>query len=854
MRVRDLLLLVLLITTFAMPRPAAAQVSRVIGIVRDSLTCEPVPFASVLLVGTDRGMLTGDDGRFDISTAKQFTAIEVSAMGFTTKRMPLRPGKSNRVTVDVVPTGVILNEVVAKPKKEHYSKKNNPAVAFMEKIRATMDINDPRSRENYNYRKYERITFALNDFHVADSASGDDGGFLIKQFPWMAEHLDVSEVSGNPILNVITREKASEIYYRKDPESEKEIIEGFKTGGLDDLVDQESLQKAYEDVLREVDVYQNDITILQNRFVSPLSRIAPDFYKFYLTDTVTIDTTRCVELTFVPHNPASMGFTGRFYVIEGDSTMFIKRLELHAPHDINLNFIDNMLIRQDYDRAPDGTRLKTRDDLILEASVIPGMQGLYARRNTVYSDHSFTPPADEKLFSMKSPSRTLPEAGSRDEAFWETRRLSKISKSEKSVNLLMARLRSNKVYYWSEKTLRVLVGGYVHTAPKSKFDIGPVNTFISYNDLEGLRLKAGGMTTANLSRRWFARGYGAYGFKDHKWKYKGELEYSFRDKKYHSREFPVHSLRATHLYDIDMLGQDFVATNPDNIFLSLRRKKDTQITYHRVSSLEYILELENNFSVEAKLQNERQYATRDMTFVDGNGTIFPHYTLNTLTLKLRYAPGEKFFQGKSSRRPINLDAPVFTLSHTVAPRGLFGNRFTLNKTEASFSKRFWFSAFGYTDVILKGAHVWSRVPYPNLIIPNSNLSYIIQPEAFALLNPMEFINDTYAMWDVTYWANGAILNNIPLLKRLKLREAFSFRGFFGRLSERNNPASNPELFRFPEIAHTQRMNPRTPYMEVGVGVDNILRILRVDYVWRLTYRHTPDACLGGIRIAAHFSF
>ncbi|WP_290390297.1 DUF5686 family protein, partial [uncultured Duncaniella sp.] len=182
------------------------------------------------------------------------------------------------------------------------------------------------------------------------------------------EYIDTSEVSGKPILNVALREKLSSVHYRKEPKGEKEFVTGLRSSGIDEMLDKQSMQTFYEDVLREVDVYDNDIVLMQTRFVSPLSRIAPDFYKFYLTDTVFVDTTRCVELTFVPRNPSTMGFTGRFYVPVGDTTMFIKRIVLRVPHDINLNFINGLVISQDYEKAPDGSRLKTKDDMILEAS------------------------------------------------------------------------------------------------------------------------------------------------------------------------------------------------------------------------------------------------------------------------------------------------------------------------------------------------------------------------------------------------------------------------------------------------------------------------------------------------------
>ena len=828
---------------------AMAERVTVTGVVRDSLTREPIPFATVMLRGTDRGTLTDDDGRYTITTAIRWDSIQASTMGYDTKTLPAKKGDRMRIDFDLHSTGLLLNTVIAKPKREHYSKKNNPAVEFMERIRAAQDLGDPRRKDNYNYDKYERITLAINNYQFNDSAkSGFD-----KKFSFIKEYIDTSALTGVPILNVALREKASEVHYRHSPESEREYVRGLRTAGMDEFLDQHSMQTFYEDVMREVDIYGNDVTILQTRFVSPLSRIAPDFYKFYLTDTVDIDSVRCVELTFVPRNAATLGFTGRFYVPLGDSTMFIKRVVMRVPHDINLNFIKGMLITQDYERLPDGTRLKTKDDMIMEATLVPGMPGMYARRNTVYTDHDFGPASDPSIFEHGQAQVYAPGAYVRDTQFWESNRITPISHGENSVEAMMARLRSDRLYYWGEKAVKTFASGYITTGNPSKFDFGPLTSTFSVNTVEGFRLRVGGMTTAALSPRWFARGYVARGFKDHKWKYSGEIEYSFRDKRQHSREFPVHSLRATQLYDMDMLGQNFVSNNQDNMFMSAKRMDDIQMTYHRVTKLEYILEMENNFSINFRLQNERQEPTRYMPFTDGYGRSFGHYTLSSATLQLRYAPGEKFYQMKTGRVPINFDAPIFTLSHTWAPKGLAGNPFAVASTEASFSKRFWFSAFGYMDVFMKGGHVWTRSPYPNLLIPNANLSYFIQLESFSCLNPMEFINDSYAQWDLTYWANGAILNYIPLLKKLKLREAVFFRGIYGHLSHRNRPWENPSLFSFPAEAHTQLMSG-TPYMEAGIGLDNVFKVLRIDYTWRLTYRDNPQACRGGLRFMFHFSF
>ncbi len=820
----------------------------------DSITGKRVPYVAIFVEGTGRGMLTDENGRADlyVTVPGDSLTLRFSAMGYEKKTVTVHKA-ADRLKVKISPVGVQLKEVTVRKKRNKYSKKNNPALDFANHIRNSSDMTDPRVKnENYNYNRYERITLGLNKFNIDDY----NKGLFANKFTFLKEHVDTSEISGLPVLILSVKEKASEISFRRQPKAEKELVTAIKRIGLDDITNQESVQVFLEDILREVDLYQNDINLLQNRFVSPLSKIAPDFYKFFLTDTVDIEGEKCVELSFTPHNTAVFGFTGHLYVPQGDSTMFVKRVDMHLPPGINLNFIDRLYLRQDYERAPDGSRLKTRDDMTVELSVVPGLQGLYVRRNTRYDGHNFDVSAHPEVFARSEREIVADNAMTRDESFYDTAAFAPATKNERRISTLVSRMRSVPLYYWSEKVLKVFVSGYLPTnreISRSKFDIGPLNTLVSGNDVEGTRVRLGGMTTANLSKRWFSRVFGAYGFKDHRWKYSGEIEYSFHDKKYHSREFPVHSLRFTSLYDVDQIGQHYLFTNKDNMFLSLKRMKDMLMTYHRVNKLEYRLELRNNFSVLATIANERQESTVNVPFINGFGKEAGHYQETTASVTLRYAPGEKFYQTKSERIPINLDAPVFQLTHTYGPKKFLGNTFAINKTELSVQKRFWFSAFGYSDIILKGGHVWESAPFPELLIPNANLSYTIQPESFALLNPMEFINDSYVSWDLTYWANGAIFNYVPLLKRLKLREVFCFRGVAGKLSDRNNPLLNDELYRFPIEGRTTDMNWR-PYMEVSAGIENIFKILRVDYVWRLSYLNQPDIDKSGLRIAVHITF
>ena len=556
--------------------------------------------------------------------------------------------------------------------------------------------------------------------------------------------------------------------------------------------------------------------------------------------------------------------------------MFIKRVSMGVPYDINLNYVDRMSIEQDFERAPNGARLKVSDNVEISFSALPSMPKVFARRETSYREHNFEKP-EGGVFNFKGEQSVDDNASFMPDEFWQEYRPAEIRTTSASISGLMQRLRGTRWFYWAEQALIIMVDGYIPTARVSKFDIGPVNTLISGNELEGLRLRLGGVTNVNLNRHWFARCYLAYGFKDKKFKYMGSLEYSFIPKKELDQEFPIHSLRLSYKYDVDRLAQHYLYTNQDNIFLTLTRHKDLRMQYLRNTRLEYRHEWYNHFSMSLGIEHNIHEATQYVPFVPATfiqseetenvepiqNPVTPRksYTEAGFTLQLRFSPGETFYQTRSYRMPINMNAPTITFNQTYMPRGFMGSLFEINKTELGLQKRIWFSAFGYTDVIVKGEKIWSKVAYPDLLLPNVNLSYTIQPESYTLMKPMEFVNDQALSWDVTYWGNGILMNRLPLVKKLRLREVLTFRGIWGSLSDRNNPNcqtcnthnTSNSIFLFPADALCQPMGSK-PYMEAGVGIENIFTILRVDYVWRLTYRENAGTDRHGIRFQINFRF
>lgn len=826
---------------------------RIKGLVTDSVSGEPLPYVSIIVKGTTTGAATDLDGRFSLTVPSSASGkmLEVSYLGYSTKQVSLKSGQS--LSIQLAPTGIALNEVVVKPGRERYRRRDNPAVAFVKNVIERRNANDPRNHDYYSYDRYQKMVFAMNDYKPKKREDGKTG-----KFDFLEEFIDTLDV-GTTILPISEKEHFETVYYRRDPHSEKRLVKGDKSAGVDEVFSRDGIQQFLNEAFREVDIFRNNIPLFLQRFVSPLSSLGPTFYKYYLMDTLEIDGQKCMDLGFVPFNSESFGFTGHLYVTL-DSTYFVRRVLLNVPKDINLNFVSHMTIDQTFRRELDGTRLITKDDIRVNFKLSEKSKGMFAQRLIVYSNHSFEPDTTQlAIFEQPAPSITLKEAYTQTDKFWEENRPQEgRRRNPNTVDKLMAKLRSIPIFYITEKIVTILVSGYVPATKdeaNNKFEFGPMNTTISGNAIEGARFRVGGTTTPQFHKRLTLDGFAAYGVRDKKMKYDALVEYSFIDRKQYRKEFPMHSIRFEYMYDINKLGQQYMYTSKDNFLLAIRRKRDTRATYLRKAELTYTREHYNGISYSAVLRNKREYATPYAVFdrinADGSLTSLDHYDMTELELNFRYGYNEKFYQTRNNRIPITFDAWVFNLSHVMGWKGFLGSSYNYQRTDIGLQKRLWFSAFGYTDIILKAGKVWTKVPYPLLILPNANLSYTIQPEAYTNMNAMEFINDEYASWDVTYYMNGLLLNRIPLIKKLKWREVFCFRGLWGHLSDKNNPAKSTGIFAFPEGSMTLG---KAPYMEASVGIENIFKFLRLDYVWRLNYRDNPDIQTHGVRCTMRIQF
>lgn len=848
------------------------------GTVVDSETGDPIPYLNIYYDGKGMGTITDMEGRYSIEYHSGWNELTFSMVGYTTQ--VIKVSAQTRELNIKMRSDLMLEEVIVKPKKEKYSRKNNPAVELMKKVIASKKKTNLEQNDFYRYNKYQKITLAVNNI-TADSLRES---WLFKKYPFFRDQVEVCDVTNKNILPLSIDETVSEKVYRKEPHSEKTYIRGINSGGVNELFSTgDMLTTVLKDVFQDIDIYQDRFRFLQYPFDSPVSEAGINFYKFYIMDTVYVDKEKCFHLSFVPNNPQDFGFTGHLYIL-ADSTYRVKESQLNLPKKTDINFVDNMIIDQKFGELPTGEWVLLEDDMLCELSYLKKVLGSYQVRRTMrYFDFSFDP-IPESMFKRKEKEIKDVNAMMRNEMYWSQYRQEELTKSETRMGSFVDDLTKIKGFKYIIFVLKALIENFVETStPDSKVDIGPINTIISSNYIDGLRLRGSLQTTAKLHPHLFLKGYYAYGFKDQKSKYMGEVEYSFNKKEYLPREYPKNSLTLTYQYDNMLPSDKFISTDKDNVFTALKVCSVDQYNYERKATLKYEREREFGLKTTAMFRHANYEPCGELFYRTMAGESALQSALNRqelagqkwvkspfnthditvteMSFGLRYAPGETFVNTKQRRLPVNLDAPEFTLQHTLALKGVLGGDYTYNMTEASAYKRFWLSSWGNIDVYLKGGIQWNKVPFPLLIMPAANLSYIIQDETFNLINNMEFLNDRYASLDVSWNMQGKLFNRIPLLKKLKWREFIGVKCLWGTLTDKNNPFLEQNrydntLMMFPGHYDmngvyqysSNVMDPKKPYVEITAGIHNIFKLLHVEYVRRLNYNELPTANKWGVRL------
>ena len=821
----------------------------------------PIPLASAIYKGHHVAEASDLDGKFKIARHNGWE-LTFSSVGFQPQTIKVTPKTPSHLKIVLKEDAQNLGEVVIKQKREHYSRKNNPAVELMKRVIAAKKRSNLENYDYYQFNKYQKITFSINDIKPADL----DSGAFFKKRAYVKEQIETSPYNGKLILPVSVDETVTQHIYRKDPKVEKNIIKGQRSEGVNNVLQTgDILNTMLKEVFTDVDIYDDHMRLLQYQFTSPIGETAIAFYRFYIQDTVYVDRDLCYHLEFIPNNQQDFGFRGELFVL-ADSTLHVKRCTFTLPRKTDVNFVHDMKITQEFTKLPNGEWALSVDDMAAELKLL-GAEMLVTKA-TRYNDYAFDelPP---KLFKGKAKTRHEADAMIRDDDFWAKYRTVELSKGESSMKAFIHRIEQSKNFKWILFGLRAFAENFVETGSmrtKSKFDIGPVTTIVSHNFVDGFRFRLSGRTTANLCNHLFWNGYYAYGTRSNKHYYGTELTYSLNAKKNVPFEFPQRNIIFETGYDVMSPADKFLIHNKDNMFMSFRTQKVDQMYFYNRQKLSFVYETDWGLSFHTSLKAESNEPTGDLSFVKMPGaTVNPaldgkEYVRRIRTTEakfmLRYCPGQTFINTKQHRWPVNLDAPEFTLSHTAGFKKVLGGQYNLNFTEAKIYKRFWVGSWGYIDTHLDGGIQWNKVPFPLLIMPPVNITYLEWEGTFSMMKNMEFLTDRYAFASVAWDMNGKILNRIPLIKKLKWREYISVKGMWGALTDKNNPllASNQNdamLFRFPEGAREFKNNE--PYWEITVGVHNIFKLLAIDYVRRMNY-HRPGIKKNGIRLGFQLSF
>ena len=819
------------------------------GVVKDALTQQPLQSVSVYFKG-GKGVTSGADGTFTlINYNTKATVINFSYVGYKTFSKTVLPNTDQ--VIDVALQVAEGNTVTVKTKKRgKYSNRNNPAVELIRHVIDNKDKNKVSSYDFVQYELYEKMELSLTN--KPEKLLNNK---LFKNYRFILENQDTTTMEGKALLPVYLEEKISQNYFRKNPEKTKTYLLANKRVNFGDYVDNKGISSYLNRMYENVDVYQNNIALLSNQFLSPIADMAPTFYRFYIRDTVEREGVKLVRLTFSPKNLNDLLFRGTIFVTL-DGNYSVQKINMSISKHANLNWIRQLSINQDFEKASDGRfhviMSNTMAEFALTRSASGGVMG---QRTVSYKNFTINQPANDSVYEGEALVQVNNTVNSSD-SFWAQHRTPPLSETESKVYTNTDSLLNMRSYKRFMDIATLVLAGYKSAGP---YEVGPVSAFYSFNSVEGFRLRVGGRSTPKFSKSIYLENYVAYGFKDEKFKYYLSGAYSFNHQSVYA--YPLNYIKLGFQHDTKIPGQELQFVQEDNFLLSFKRGTNDKWLYNDIFKAEYVREFAKGLSYNIGFKNWKQTPAGSIVYTKVKGTEemnIPDVTTSELSAELRWAPREQFYQGKVYRIPIINKYPVLKLRYISGIKGLMNGEYNYQNINLNIQKRFYLSQLGYTDVTTEGGYIFGKVPFSLLSIHRANQTYSYQLNSYNLMNFMEFVSDRYASVNADHYFNGFFFNKIPLLKKLKLREIIAAKVLWGGVRDGNNPAINNDLFKFPVDAKTGLPTTYslsgTPYVEVSAAVSNIFKLVRVDLVKRLTYTNHPDISKWGIRTMLKFDF
>ncbi|MDA1120211.1 MAG: DUF5686 family protein [Bacteroidetes bacterium] len=813
-----------------------AQVTtRIRGSVIDIETNEPLPFVNISFVGTTIGTTTDIEGNFTLETDRATVELMASFVGYNDAVEPVNIGKTQRINFQLTVSRIELDAVTIEASRLRYTNKDNPAVEIIRKVIDNKSKNRKEGLDFYEFGKYEKIELDLNNLSEKFVRKNQ------KKYPAIVNYLDTLPLTGKAFIPLYLREISSKVYYQRNPQKEKEYRNGIQMVGFDQYIDDQGLSALIDKMFQSIDIYDNNIDVLTQKFVSPISSLATSTYKYYITDTLDLDGSKVIKLAFLPRNPTSLAFDGELYVV-ADSSYAIKKVRLQITKSTNINFVDGLEIEQEFDYYDDAAWMLAVDKITIDFKFklfgTNDSNGLYGKRTVSYEDFIFGQEQDAKIFRGVDDVIEDKEAREKSEEFWAEARHMELTASEAGIYQMVEEVKDLPTFKKFMNIANLVLFGYRKIGP---IDLGPVSTFYSFSEIEGLRTRLGFKTNDDFSRKVQFETYGAYGFKDEKWKYAFIGTYFFSKS-------PRHGIELTRQVEIANPGERVDFVMEDNVFLSFKRSVNDKKIYHNKWWAVYFREF-NGFSFKSGFFKNEQTPAGILSFRPlglASDTPFDE-AINTteIYLEARIAPNEQYYQGKQFRIPIINKSPIFKIRYTKGLKDVLGSDYSYDKLDFEFFKRTYMAPFGFGDLEVRGVKLWGQVPYPLLNMPRANQTFFYQPYSFNQMNFLEFVGDETLEFGYNHHFNGYLFGKIPFLKKAKLRATVGFKGLIGRLTDKNNPTSYPDIL--PGLPVNVSGSPATfalngdPYFEINFGVENIFKVLRLEIVKRLTQLDNPNA-------------
>ncbi len=809
-----------------------AQV-RVSGIVVDEQDV-PIPFSNVIFQGSTKGTITDEDGKFYLQSDENYNALEVSYVGFETKTVPL---KRNNFNLNIVLTedADILKEVILYSGK--IKKKGNPAIAILRKIWAKKRQNGIFMYDQYEYDKYEKIEFDLNN--IDEKLTNNK---IFKGMEFVFDQVDTSSVTGKPYLPIFINESLYETYGQNVfPKKKNEKLVANKNSGFSD---NQGLIAFVKQLYVDYDIYENYIKFFDKSFASPLSKLGPEIYNYVLTDSSFIDNKWCYNILFYPRRSNELTFKGDFWV--NDTTFAVKEIQMYATKSANINWVKEIYIEQDFKVVNDSIFLLHRDHFMSDFSLNKRDQskGVYGKRTTLYDNHVFNVKRPEDFYKEEIVENETIYA--KPNEFWEENRQEKLSKDEVGIYTMLDTLQTVKRFQDLNDAATIIATGY--WSMTKGFEFGPIFSTIGLNEIEGLRLNLGGRTYFSNSDSWRLQGFLAYGFKDNQFKYGIEGKWLVERQKRlilsAGNRRDVEQLGVSLTTDNEVLDRSFATTSlftrGDNSKLSNINLTNVKASFEPVKNL--VFQFGSTFKT-IKTASQEYF---NMNYYDEDGAIQSDIKQVDLSVALQYTPNRKPY-GFGVNRGFSNEGryPTLYFSYTRGLKNVLQSDFDYHKLQFYYQQPFQMGIFGRLTSTFEVGKTFNPVPLVLLNIVPGNQTYFTSGKLFDLLDYYEFVTDEYASLHLEHNFNGRIFSRIPFLRKLQWREIVGIRGVVGNISNENIAINASEvIYNAPEKL----------YWEYHVGIGNIFKLLRIDLEYRGSYRDVPNATKFAVKGGLGFYF